>query len=313
MSSHKKLKFKVIPFEETTQVLNNPITHESLEEYLETREDILYNIDVFCENVRSIDQTFKHFDLFEQIDYHSNDNDVIYVYSICLEHYEFQNKTNEMIEHIDYYSKKFPDNKIIFQWNHDGDYAKYGYIIEQYQNVYVINFGSTSKKHRNDILVPYWTYSTKQYKEEKTAFASFIGNPNNQLRVQLAETITNAHNNNFHYGQVYGEDYYKTLSKSIFSLCPRGMGWSSYRFYECFHLNTIPVLFADNFIYPYTDLDWADICIKIPEKYINDINMIYHILECKDYEKMLSDIDKLRYRFSLQGVQEKVYKELIQQ
>jgi len=103
------------------------------------------------------------------------------------------------------------------------------------------------------------------------------------------------------------------MSSSVFSLCPLGgPGESgfSYRFFECMHVNTIPVLIVDRVSFPYSDLDWNSICVRIPEAKVNNIQYIKDTLDGVEVEEMLSNIKKVRKRFTLGGVQEEVYKEL---
>lgn len=303
------IHFKVLPYQEVVDLVSiQDLYNNWAKEYLRDRPNILIDVDIFCQNYRSNEQTYKNFNLFEK-----SDTPDVYVFPIYLELFEFEGKPGYIFKCIDIYSKKYPNNKIVFHWNHDNDWARYGGQIEQYNNVYITNFGYTSKKYKNDILLPFWVINTKPYSEPKRIFASFIGNPNNQLRQSFVQALYRAKNPNFLYTQAYGEEYKKVISSSIFNLCPRGGGGDggfSYRFFETFHLNSIPVLFSDKTIFPYDDIDPDDICVKIPECYINDINEIYNILACKDCQKMINNINKIKQRFSLLGVQEEVYKRL---
>ena len=66
---------------------------------------------------------------------------------------------------------------------------------------------------------------------------------------------------------------------------------------------------VDRLIFPYPDLDWESICVRLPENMV-DIEEIRNNLNKVDTEKMLSCIEEHRMRFTLGGVQEEVYKHL---
>lgn len=64
----------------------------------------------------------------------------------------------------------------------------------------------------------------------------------------------------------------KIMSSSIFSLCPRGYGPASFRFYESLEMGAIPIYVSDKFILPYTDIiDWEKLCLLVG---LNDIESI---------------------------------------
>ena len=97
----------------------------------------------------------------------------------------------------------------------------------------------------------------------------------------------------------------------MFSLCPRGAGLSSYRLFECIHANTIPVLIADESVLPYEeDLCYSYFLIRYKEKDVTDINFLLETLQNVDYNKMLQELKKVRYKFTLAGVQEHVHRRL---
>ena len=51
--------------------------------------------------------------------------------------------------------------------------------------------------------------------------------------------------------------FVELMSRSVFALCPRGYGRTSYRMYEALQLGCIPVYIHDEPWLPYADeLDW---------------------------------------------------------
>ena len=50
--------------------------------------------------------------------------------------------------------------------------------------------------------------------------------------------------------------------RSIFSLCPRGYGATSYRLYEAMQLGAVPVYLSDKHLLPWSDeIDWSQFCV----------------------------------------------------
>tara|TARA_X000000950_G_scaffold289530_1_gene414919 strand:- start:49212 stop:50099 length:888 start_codon:yes stop_codon:yes gene_type:complete len=83
----------------------------------------------------------------------------------------------------------------------------------------------------------------------------------------------------------------KLTSKSIFTLCPRGYGPTSFRLYESINLGSIPIYISDDFILPFQDkIDWDKLALLIK---LEDIDSIH-----KKVEKILNNnkhIEMLNY------------------
>lgn len=304
------IKFKIIDFEEINS-MSNSFPPNALDEYLNGgRQDILYNVDIFCENVRSKEKKEKDFSLFKRVDY--IDDSVILVFSVYLELFEYFGKMSEAFKCIDFYSKKYPNNKIVFSWNHDVDFKKYNYFVNQYPNVRILNY-NTSSKSTNDIIIPFWSFNTDQLMETKDKFCSFIGTINNQTRVNLQRTFSLNQKYIFNNG-LSNDEYRKFISSSIFTFAPRGLGLSSYRFFECLHLGSIPVLFADSVVLPFLDeINYNNICVIIPENKSNDFMYVDNILNDIMVNKsnlIIQNILDHRNKFTLLGVQEYIHSKL---
>ncbi|OYU12441.1 MAG: hypothetical protein CFE38_08215 [Comamonadaceae bacterium PBBC1] len=63
--------------------------------------------------------------------------------------------------------------------------------------------------------------------------------------------------------------YCDLLSNTIYILCPRGFGASSYRLYESMSWGCIPVIISDQFNKPEVFEDWSNFSISIKESDIN--------------------------------------------
>jgi hypothetical protein len=68
-------------------------------------------------------------------------------------------------------------------------------------------------------------------------------------------------------------DLFKRVTqRSIFSLCPRGYGATSYRLYESMQLGAIPVYVSDKHLLPWSDeLDWSQFSILVKPHEIDNI------------------------------------------
>jgi hypothetical protein len=96
---------------------------------------------------------------------------------------------------------------------------------------------------------------------------------------------------------IYFKEYAQILSKSKFILCPRGIGPSSYRQYECMKMGIAPVIIADEWIEP-KGVDWKNCSIRVKESEVTQIESILksrqnEYLELglnarKNYEKFIS-------------------------
>jgi hypothetical protein len=81
-------------------------------------------------------------------------------------------------------------------------------------------------------------------------------------------------------------DYIDLISKSFFSLCPRGTGISSVRLFEVMGMGSIPIIIADGYSPPLSHLlDWSQFSLIIPEKSIGEIESIVKDL-LKDKNRM---------------------------
>ncbi len=307
------MKIKILDYKEILEELSMSLG--AFKEYLDGgRQDVLYNTDIFCENVRTTSIVEKDFSLFDRVD--TIDDDTVIIFPIYLELLQFEeSKMNifarKIARCIEYFCNQFPNNKVIFFWNHDVDFRFYNSFVEKHRNAVIINY-NTSEETQNDIVIPFWTMADiTPMSEPKEIFACFAGNITHPLRHQLVQSIAGKRE----YLQINGLDYdqyRKTLSKSVFGLCPRGAGLSSYRFFECLHVNTIPVLFADDVILPYRDeINYEDMIVRIPESQASNFEEIDKTLKQIDTISMFKKINQERHRFTLLGVQKYVNERLI--
>ena len=314
----RPLKFNVIKREKIDSLLRElmsavdfSIFSSYVAEYERDRPDSLKNIDIFCEGERSATQTYNRFDLIEN----DTKSPTVLVSPLYLELFEFSGCGHYIVSYTEALSNLYPNQTVVFQWNHDNDFYPYSIAVEPLKNIKIINFGNNTYRSSRDIIVPFWNVSTTQKEEKKAQFSSFVGSVNNRTRHALASSIVNSNNTDLVYiERLPEEEYLSFLSSCHFSLCPLGgPGGSgfSYRFFECLHLNTVPVLMVNKLIFPYPDIDWNNMCLTLPEDYYEPVGII-NILKSIQFREsfMLEYIKSHRLRFTLGGVQEEVYNNL---
>lgn len=280
---------------------------DHLEEYKAgDRHDVFDNLDIFSENCRSIKKQDKDFRIFRKVN-DQKDSDVV-IYGLYLEMLQFWGQEMKILEVIKKTSEMYSDKCVVFQWNHDVDFAKYSTFVENFKNVVILNF-NTSRPTKNDIILPFWSINTEISREleDKTVFASLCCSINNPLRYQLAKTIVGKPGFLF-FDKLPHDQYEELLRKSLFTFCPRGHGLSSYRFFESLSARSIPVLLADDVTLPFQDsLNYDEMIVRIPENRAADFDFIIESLRLVDSRKMLDSIDRNLHAFGFANVQRKVY------
>lgn len=98
--------------------------------------------------------------------------------------------------------------------------------------------------------------------------------------------------------------FIETTINSKFALAPRGYGRSSFRFFECFQLGTIPIYIWNDINWlPFQDIiDYEKLCIVIHVSEIQKLNeMLLSIDEIK-YNNMFTYYHTVKHLFQLDGM-----------
>jgi Exostosin family len=83
------------------------------------------------------------------------------------------------------------------------------------------------------------------------------------------------------------KEYQDVLARSRFSLCPRGTGPSTIRFWESLQAGAIPVLIADDMTLPKVKgINWDDCIIRIAEKDVSSIDKTIRAISLEKEEQM---------------------------
>jgi hypothetical protein len=155
-------------------------------------------------------------------------------------------------------------------------------------------------------------------KSKKDIFCSFVGSNTHRIRQKIYEKYKNI----FYFDQSNWQpsisneklnNFLNITTRSKFSLAPRGYGPTSFRLYEIFQLNSVPVYVSDRHYLPWSDeIVWKDICVLISENEINDIENILNNISEEKYNSMLKNINKIYSKyFTFEGVYANIIKRIL--
>ena len=164
----------------------------------------------------------------------------------------------------------------------------------------------------------------KQF-NEKSILCSFVGNitsnhvmPN--VRVEMFNILSNNQNfrliNSGGWTPDVNKDlqniFIQTTINSKFALAPRGYGRSSFRFFECFQLGTIPIYIWNDINWlPFQDkIDYNKLCIVIHVSKLNDLYSIISSITEEEYNNMFNYYNEIKHLFELEGMSNQIIKEI---
>lgn len=81
-------------------------------------------------------------------------------------------------------------------------------------------------------------------------------------------------------------DYVETLRESKFVLCPKGLGPTSWRFYETMMAARVPVIVSDRWV-PSRDLDWPAFSLRVSESDVDSIPRL-----CEAHEDLAEEMGR---------------------
>lgn len=158
---------------------------------------------------------------------------------------------------------------------------------------------------------------------EKSTLCSFVGNitansvfPN--VRQEIFNQLSGKPNFRLINSGGWKPDVNKPLQdifisetvNSRFALAPRGYGRSSFRFFECFQLGTIPV-------YVWNDINWlpfqhiidySRLCVVIHINELHSLEDKLLAINADKYALMLEYYETIKYLFTLEGMSNEIIK-----
>jgi hypothetical protein len=156
-------------------------------------------------------------------------------------------------------------------------------------------------------------------KEPKQILASFVGSLTHPIRMKMYDSLKTYDDCAIYmknWMNVVAEDQFKMFVNaslaSKFVLCPRGFGTTSFRLYEAFQLNSVPVYISDEHYLPWSnELNWNEFCVLINKDQIENIHEILNKISDKEYEKMLMKGQEVYSKyFTLDGMVKNIIKRI---
>jgi hypothetical protein len=205
---------------------------------------------------------------------------------------------------IDFYSeviKQFPDEKFFTIVQYDG-----GTLVELPNCTVFASSGSfNSSIGNNSKYVPVPLLCDPHpidQKLEKKYKASFCGRKTHGLRDQMFGCLSdidgyvmidpNSHS--------ITEDNIKIfrdlINNSIFGLCPRGYGPTSFRLYETIQMGSIPIFISDEFWLPFAEyIKWEKLAVLVTPEEIDQIPKIIDQIISQDLVKGMVEYGQMCY------------------
>ena len=132
---------------------------------------------------------------------------------------------------------------------------------------------------------------------DKDIYCSFMGRyDTHKCRIIMKNNLQ--HNRDFLFlNSLNFESYKNILNRSIFTLAPRGYGYTSFRIYEAILCESIPIyIWEDKKVLPFGDiLNWNEFSIIIEQK---DIDKLPEILKTCNIQKMQNKLKEVKSFFN---------------
>ena len=159
---------------------------------------------------------------------------------------------------------------------------------------------------------------------EKTILCSFVGNITaNHVQPNVREVIQNSFSTkpNFVFFNSGGwtpsvnenlqQQFIQITLNTKFALAPRGYGRGSFRFFECFHLGTIPIYIWNDIEWlPFKNIiDYEKLCISIHISQVTELEAKLLSITEEKYNEMLDYYQEIKHLFELEGMSLQIIKE----
>ena len=130
--------------------------------------------------------------------------------------------------------------------------------------------------------------------KNRDIFCSFIGSNTHPLRNNMTEKLRNSIGFEIVLSKLSYENFIDKMERSVFSLCPRGYGATSFRICESLQQGSIPIYIYDKDWSPWIDeFDFNEIGVKIHESQIDDIPEILNSITDSEIEKLKLNGEKI--------------------
>ena len=161
--------------------------------------------------------------------------------------------------------------------------------------------------------------------KEKALLCSFVGNiTSNAVLPNVRKVMMDKFSNNPNFKMIDSGGWTAIVKEknqkmfiditvnSKFAFAPRGYGRSSFRFFECFQLGTIPIyIWNDKNWLPFQDvIDYNKLCICIHISEIDNLEKRLESISEKEYSDMFSYYEEIKHLFTLKGMTKQIIEEI---
>lgn len=170
-----------------------------------------------------------------------------------------------VVQYADGVLVKFPNCKIFAA----GGYGKDGHPVPRWED-----------RERNSNIVPIPLicdpHPVKELKNPRF-HVTYMGNSTHPIRERMIEELEALDNYYLTCNSGSTSRFRDVINDSIFVLCPRGTGLTSFRLYETIQMQRIPIYISDDMFLPFADsINWEKLAVLI---HPDDIPSIPHIVE----------------------------------
>lgn len=185
------------------------------------------------------------------------------------------------IDRLQHFLNGLPDKKYFTVLQYDDG------ILNDISRFDIKVFGSGGG--RIDFPIPLICHPHGKQENSRDIFCNFVGSLTHQVRRDM---ITKIPKNGLGRVKYYiSTDHHEItafcniLSRSIFTMCPRGYGASSFRICEALEQGSIPIYISDRFIKPFNN-DMMEYAVLIDAEHIDDIDLILRSLSSEQIKSM---------------------------
>lgn len=141
---------------------------------------------------------------------------------------------------------------------------------------------------------------------KRDIFASFVGGDTHPIRKELVKQFTGKKDCHVSFKKLPLKEYCNLMARSVFALCPRGYGKSSFRIAEAIQYGAIPVYVSDEFVLPYND-DFPGLIAKADS---NVCDLVYDYGCSTHTAELRLRIEAAKKDYTYEGCKEKILQEV---